>query len=99
MCSRSAAAPTTTWPRPRSVRRSPWAPAWPSTPEEESLFRYGRVAQYLTGEDDFMGSLGRYEASTRRAFFQAAHRALYDAKAQGKNCVIAAPSANDDDEP
>jgi diguanylate cyclase len=27
----------------------------------------------------------------RRAFFQAADRALYDAKAQGKNCVVAAP--------
>jgi hypothetical protein len=34
-------------------------------------FRYGKLTQYLTSEDDFMGSLGRYEASTRRAFFQA----------------------------
>jgi len=34
----------------------------------------------------------------RRAFFQAADRALYDAKAQGKNCVIAAePTAPVDD--
>jgi len=30
-------------------------------------------------------------AGDRRAFFQAADRALYEAKAQGKNCVMAAP--------
>ncbi len=33
----------------------------------------------------------------RRAFFQAADRALYDAKAQGKNCVIAASPSEADD--
>ncbi len=32
----------------------------------------------------------------RRVFFQAADRALYDAKAQGKNCVIAASEPEDD---
>jgi diguanylate cyclase (GGDEF)-like protein len=33
----------------------------------------------------------------RRAFFQAADRALYDAKAQGKNCVVAASVGRDPD--
>ena len=33
----------------------------------------------------------------RKAFFQAADRALYDAKAQGKNCVVAAPPSPAED--
>ena len=44
---------------------------WPETQEAESLFRYGRLTQDLTGEDDHLSPLERYGAGARRAFFQA----------------------------
>ncbi len=47
------------------------APAWPSTPEEQSLFRFGRAVQDLTGENEHLSPLERYGAGARRAFFQA----------------------------